>query len=151
VSFRITDKDRGAAAKIREFMAARSRVKVGIFADAGSYEDGKSVLEIAAIHEFGIGQERRSFVADWADQKQGEIRAKEKALAVGYARGRLSLNDALEQLGQWGVGSIQERISAGIPPPNAPATVAKKGSSTPLIDSNTLRSSVTYRVEAGTK
>lgn len=142
MSFRITDKDNGAVARIKEFMSARSRVKVGIFGDAGSYEDGASVLEIATFHEFGIGVPRRSFIADWVDENMAEIKAKEKALAVAYARGRLTLDQALEQLGLWAVGSIRERMSAGIPPP------LEWREGTALIDTGTLWGSITHKIEA---
>lgn len=142
MSFQLRDVDHGAAKRIREFVSATKRVRVGVFGDAGSYEDGASVLEIASFHEFGIDVPRRSFIVDWFDSKQGEIKAKIKALAVAYGRGRLTLDQGLEQLGQWAVGSVQERMSAGIPPP----LVAREG--TPLIDTNLLRSSISYKVGA---
>jgi hypothetical protein len=149
VKVSVTDRDNGAKKKIKEFLAATKRVSVGIHGDAtGEYEDdGSTVLDIGAIHEFGIGVPRRSFIADWVDQKQTEIKSKIKTLAVHYARGRLTLDQALDQLGQWAVGSIQERISARIPPPLAQSTIDRKGSSVPLIDTNVLRSSISYKID----
>lgn len=149
----VTDKDKGAAELIKRFLVEIKRVTVGIHSDApGAYENGETVLNIGAIHEFGLGVPRRSFIADWFDQTQPQIRAKIKALAVAYARGKVTLDQGLNQLGQWAVGSIQERISSNIPPPLAPSTVARKGSSVALIDTGVLRSSITYKIDgkAGT-
>jgi hypothetical protein len=61
--------------------------------------------------------------------------------------GKRTSDQVLEILGQRAVGQIQERIASGIAPANAPSTVAKKGSSTPLIDTGVLRSSITYQVK----
>ena len=63
--------------------------------------------------------------------------------------GKRTKDEVLELLGQQCVGQIQERISEGIDPPNAPSTIRQKGSSTPLIDTGALRSAVNYRVNPG--
>jgi hypothetical protein len=47
------------------------------------------------------------------------------------------------------VGVIKQRIANGIAPPNSPYTIARKGSSKPLIDTGQLRNSITYQVEIG--
>jgi hypothetical protein len=108
-----------------------------------------TVGEIAAIHEFGLGTApRRSFLADWADEKRDEINAIAVKAGRAVARGTLTGEDALEQIGAWAVGSIQERMASNIPPPLAPATIKRKGSSVALIDTGQLRSSISYRVDS---
>ena len=62
-------------------------------------------------------------------------------------QGKLSAHAMLSQVGSYAVAVCQEHISAGIDPPNAESTIAKKGSSTPLVDNGTLRQSITYVLE----
>lgn len=62
-------------------------------------------------------------------------------------RGQLKADDLLGGIGSMAVGVVQEAISSGIGPANAPSTIAKKGSSKPLIDSGHMRQSVTYVIQ----
>ena len=50
-------------------------------------------------------------------------------------------------LGELVKGEVQRRIAELKTPPNAPATIARKGSSNPLIDKGVLRASATYKVD----
>lgn len=51
-----------------------------------------------------------------------------------------------EKAGLYAASEVKKFMSGGVPPPNAPSTVAKKGSSTPLIDTGQLMNSITYEV-----
>ena len=55
----------------------------------------------------------------------------------------------LETIGVIAVGKVQQYMTDLKTPPNAPSTIAKKGSSNPLIDSGAMRQSVTYVVQQG--
>ncbi len=44
-------------------------------------------------------------------------------------------------------GKVKEKITEGIPPPLRETTIARKGSSKPLIDTGTLRASITHKVK----
>ena len=125
-------------------------------AQRGGRGVGITVAQLASIHEFGSGRiPARSFVRSWFDENQRKIRgtllqlmAKEIARAIKTGR---PITDAtrtriLEQLGLQSVGQIQARISRGIAPPLKAATIERKGSSTPLIDTGQLRASVTHLV-----
>lgn len=52
----------------------------------------------------------------------------------------------MDRLGTLFEAEIVARIKSGVPPPNAPATVAKKKSTTPLIDTGDLFGSVTHQL-----
>lgn len=54
---------------------------------------------------------------------------------------------ALRQLGIIAQGDIQSEITALRSPPNSQVTIARKGSSNPLIDTGRMRQSVTYKLE----
>ena len=105
-----------------------------------------TVLEIAASNEFGLGVPRRSFIADWFDQNLQKNEQFIVRMMKAVASGKLTKERAFELIGLKFQGDIQKRISAGIPPANAPATIKAKGSSTPLIDTGQLRQSITYVV-----
>lgn len=107
-----------------------------------------TVLEVAIMNEFGTDTiPERSFIRAWVDLEGDEARKWMRALIKQVIRGAITKEVALERFGQKVQGSIQARIADGIPPPNAPATVERKGSSTPLIDTGQLRSSITYKVD----
>lgn len=58
-----------------------------------------------------------------------------------------TLEQALNRVGVIAVAEVQQYMTKLRSPANAPSTVAKKGSSNPLIDSGALRQSVDYKVE----
>lgn len=153
----IKDKDRGYR-KLRAQLAKadHDQVTVGIFAAEGDQihegdplADPQTILEVATANEFGIGRPERSFIRAWVDQSESQIRKKIKELLGWIVKGKISEAQAMNYLGLWAQGEIQKRIAAGIDPPNAPRTVALKGSSTPLINTGQLRSSITYQIGGG--
>jgi hypothetical protein len=135
-------KEYGAVADVRGVAGGKLRV-------AGSGDSAlATVLEVAIFNEFGTNSiPARSFLRAWFDENREKIGTTAAKLMKSVVKGERTRDEVLELLGQWAVGQIQLRISAGIGPPNAASTVAQKGSSKPLIDSGVLRSSVTYRVD----
>lgn len=69
-----------------------------------------------------------------------------KAAAIGHGAAPIKTN-ALRRLGVKVKGDIQDEIDAWSTPPNAPSTIAKKGSSNPLIDTGAMKSAVGWEVE----
>lgn len=125
------------------------RVKIGVFQSSGSEPDGISIVELAAIHEFGspaANIPERSFLRATFDGKKAELQKVTATLAKKIMTGKITISHALDVLGQWGVSAIKRRITegAGIPPPNAPATLKAKDSTRTLVDSSHLLNSITY-------
>lgn len=58
-----------------------------------------------------------------------------------------NLEKALNRVGVVAVSKVQQYMTDLRSPANAPSTIAKKGSSNPLIDKGVLRQSVTYKVQ----
>jgi hypothetical protein len=156
VSVQVKDVDHGYAKMLRavhELAEGKTSVVVGIL-DAGgarSHPGGSTVLEIGVDNEFGTvtasGETHvpsRSFVRAWFDENKTEGHKKLTALLRQVIAGKLTEDQALEQFGAWAQGSMQARMARGIPPPNAPSTVRRKGSSTPLISTGQLRSAVSH-------
>lgn len=104
----------------------------------------KTLVEIAALHEFGApsqGIPRRSFLRDWLNLNESRVaRTLQAIITQGDWR------KGLLRFGAWCVGEVQKRISKGISPANAPSTIQRKGSSKPLIDTGQLRSSIAFAV-----
>lgn len=158
---RIRDQDRGyRALKQRLFGPSKTKVAVGILTgDGGHAEDSHkgdekgaalTLLEVAIENEFGgpNGNDppERSFIRDWFDGVEPRKREELITLMQAVIKGRYTREQILELMGQRCVGEIQERIAQHIPPPNAPATIRQKGSSTPLIRYGQLRAGLTYAV-----
>lgn len=129
------------------------KLKVGIFSDEDSEET--SYVMIGRVHEFGVTIQRgegriiipeRSFIRSTFEENSDKWVAFLKQQAQLVARLSLPPKVAWERLGALIVADIQEKITDISSPPNAPSTIKKKGSSSPLIDSGSLRQRITYRV-----
>jgi hypothetical protein len=135
--------------------AKDTRVRVGVLESKGGSTGVEgaeiSLAELAAIHEYGApgaGIPARSFLRETFQGSGGRealvnFLAK---LAKGVISERVEVEKALDMLGAWAVAAIKNRIKAHIDPPNAPATIAAKGSSTPLVDTGQLINSITWEV-----
>lgn len=144
-------RDHGYNALLKRLSGGAKHVTVGIHEAEGAQTEDEgdiTVAEVAAMHELGLGQEERSFVRGYVDDNEEVIAGQLKKLGEAVVKGQLpSTEQALERFGLVTVAGMQARISAGIEPANKPSTVAKKGSSTPLIDDGVMRSAITHKVE----
>lgn len=139
--------------KTLDFFADKGgEITVGLHGDegAGSHDEksGLSTAEIGEAHEFGLGVPQRSFIRAWFDENQSEIERVlnsqiTKALSEGH-----DLDWGLERVALWAQADMQKRIVDGIKPDNHPMTIARKGSSTPLIDTGVLKASLLAYVNA---
>ncbi|MED4551218.1 hypothetical protein P9305_00705 [Lysinibacillus capsici] len=125
-------------------------IEVGIFGSSGA-----EYVMIAEVQEFGITirKERgsivipeRSFLRSTFDDKNNEWFKFMRKQMEHVINGRINAQMLCERLGAKMVGDIQEKLTDINSPPNAPATIAKKGSSNPLIDTGGLRQRITYKV-----
>jgi len=125
-------------------------VKVGVFGEKGSASRGNITnADIGANAELGIGQPQRPWLSGYVDETESEKRRQLGIIAKRALEGKSEILKDLDVFGAVIVGEIQERISAGIPPENSERTKARKGSSTPLIDTGQFRSSITHEVVKG--
>lgn len=159
MSASISDRDHGLKALVERIgKLSKASVRVGVLEDRGaeakSTDDGAAstmtVIEVATIHEFGApaaGIPARSFLRGTVDEQMAEIRADQHKIAVAVISGKLDLRRGLDQLGARIAAKIQQRIARGIQPPLNARTIARKGSSKPLVDTGQLRSSISWEVE----
>lgn len=129
--------------------AVKKTLTVGVHDDAGGgAHGGGTVIDVATKNEFGLGVPQRSFIGAWADERRAMHEDHLVKLGEALVKGTVKdVKFGLAQLGEVYVGEVQSRIAGGIAPPNAPSTIARKGSSTPLIDTGVLRSSIAAKVD----
>lgn len=157
-SSKFTDTDLGADALARWMRdAGRKSVRVGVLSDSpkkdkDGEETGISLVEVAAVHEFGApsaGVPQRSFVRATADAEKAEIDRLQEVLGAQMLNGEVTEDVALSRLGAKVASMMQARITTNIPPPLKPETVDRKGSSVALVDTGQLKASITFAVESG--
>jgi hypothetical protein len=135
----------------RNAKAKGAQVRVGVFGSETHEGTDLTLVELAAIHEFGspaANIPERSFIRRTLDAKHDEIKKYLKEAAKSVVEGKTPLQRALNLLGTWAAREIKKTITQGpgIPPPLRPATIAHKKSSRPLVDTGQLKNAITYVV-----
>ena len=151
----VKDTDRGFKAlqkRLKDVQSGKGwQITVGVHDDAGIHKDSSmSVADIAMIHEFGAPAANipaRSFLGAWFDQHGVELFKKTAPDLVAYIAGKMPKLQVLARVGSRAVAGIQARMARGIAPPLKQATIDRKGSSVPLIDTGQLRTSITWTVK----
>lgn len=116
----------------------------------GSTKDMKGIIKIATINEFGTDDGRipaRPFVSTSADEQKQKIKQLKEMYYKRILDGKETVKSSLDKMGLWMVGKIKRKITTLNNPPNAPATIAKKGVDNPLIDSGQMRASTQHKTE----
>lgn len=146
----LIDRDLGMKAIMRAIRKAGDVVvDVGLIEPKGTQAHpdavGRTVAQLGATHEFGVGVPERSFIRATVDSNKGKI---ERTLAesAGRIAARVPVQVALGKVGKDVERMIDKRIESNIPPPLSPITIAKKGHDLALVDSGTLRASVDSKV-----
>jgi hypothetical protein len=114
-------------------------------------EQGEDLIRYAAANEFGTARiPERSFLRSTVDREQtayvGELT---QAIDAYIDQGRDAAIVDLKRLGVRAVGDVQTTIRELREPINKESTVARKGSSNPLIDTGRMRQSIDYVVVEG--
>lgn len=149
MTMKITGLQRTRRALRREIEKLRTPyfALVGIHQSAGMEPktDGMTVATLGAVQHFGDG--KKIPARPWLD-KGAEAGTKEYLDTVreGIVDG-LDARRIMAHVGNEAEGAIKQYITDLKDPPNSPATIAKKGSSDPLVDTGHMRNSVTSTVE----
>lgn len=131
---------------------AQERVKVGVI-DGGRSHGGITMGELAAIHEFGApaaGIPARSFLRFTFQTRASDLSALTERLARGLLSEKLDVEQAFGLLGAWSVAAVKRSITARLIRPQliesdaGRRTIARKGSSTTLVDTGQLINSITW-------
>lgn len=138
--------------KLHALSKQPSQVKVGLPAGSMNYPDGTNLIMVAVVNEFGSVDGRipeRSFLRSTVVTKRDVFKKFWRSnRAKNLLTGKADAKPLLELLGQLAQAEVQKTILEVSEPPNAPATIAAKGSSNPLNDTGVLRQSIRYEVDA---
>lgn len=113
------------------------------FLEGVTYSDGMSVPMVASLNEFGTYNiPPRPFFRNAINKNSDKW-------------GKIFLQGMQKQNAKNAFGLLGERIRKDIvqsindtnEPPNSPVTIARKGSSKPLVDTGLMRASVNYRIK----
>lgn len=160
----------GTTERLFKTLTEKYRITIGIHAEEGGADksvipaktereraevgEGKAqptLIEVASWHEFGIGNPRRSFVADWFDQEQDSNQSVIRAIVLAGIKERRSLATGIQRFSFYAVGKMQARIVAGIAPELTKETKRRKkrlsgqAKDTPLILTGQLKSAIRGR------
>lgn len=105
---------------------------------------------IAGVQEYGSpkqGIPARPFMRPAVDENIDRLNELKVRLFGKLIDGYVTGEQALGLLGEFLVSKVRKKITTITTPPLAPATIARKRSSKPLIDSGQMRASVQYIVK----
>jgi len=118
--------------------------------DIGILSDEDENLRIyASANEFGTRNghiPERSFIRSAVDEGGSQIDQRADQIYGRIIDGKLSKREGLAQMGEFIQRLVTRKITTLRHPPNAPATVVRKGSSNPLIDSGRMRASIRWQL-----
>jgi hypothetical protein len=115
------------------------------FPSGANYEDGTPVATVAAIQEFGAPAVKipaRPFMQPTVRQKKDEWVKIVAEYLPQVALGKTTAFYVLDLVGRVAAADIKVTISNVYSPPNSPATIKRKGSSKPLIDTGLMLATV---------
>lgn len=141
IGMSVKDTDHGFKATLADFAKTNVDVVVGVLGSAGESE-----VIIAAVHEFGSQDghiPQRSYLRSTIDDRRGEIF---DLLELQLKKSKPEV--AAGRIGMQVVSMVRERIRDRISPALKPATIKRKGSDIPLIDTGRLLQSITSEVRA---
>lgn len=140
-----------AVGRVANNLEKASVVVVGLPKGSNAYPDGTSVIEVGAVHEFGVGRvPQRSFLRSTIFENKRKYRDFIAALAKKMAKGTPA-STAMGLLGTKVQSDVQAKFTDNDWPPLSEKAAAgrrnkNKGSITPLVDTGHLRQSITYEV-----
>lgn len=156
----VRDTDHGWAAAIRNMkrLGGNKKVQVGILGRVGGrlvgHNSGLNRATLMAIHEFGAPAANipeRAPIRRTYDRNLARYAAQLEAGVARILAGGATLDQVLDALGAQMALDVRNAIRGSqLPPPNAPSTIAKKGSAIPLIDYGELITSIGHEVVYGT-
>jgi len=115
------------------------KIQVGVLGDG-------DLAVIAGANEFGVPGRipERAFLRITMDKKDTISKAVRFAERI-FDRNQ-DPNQILDAMGASLVSSVQDTIESNIAPPNAEATIKKKGSAKTLQDTGRLKQGITYKI-----
>lgn len=145
ISDRITPEGRRFQQMLKDL--SDLEVRVGFQKGDAVESDGTDICDVAAWNELGtVNIPSRPFLRKSVDENEGKINSFLQSKKDDLIRGS-SAEQVLKEIGIFQKDLIQEKTTEGRFTPNSEATIRRKGSSKPLIDTGRMRQSVNYTVK----
>lgn len=138
VKLNVVEKDTGweaFQALVRDIQRSGAHVKVGVLEGVGTGSDkregGVTNAELAAIHEFGTADghiPERSFLRSTFNLNMPAYLQNLRTLLTKVLAGEITVEKVFNVMGARISTDVKKYITtgAGVPPPNAPSTLARK-------------------------
>ena len=143
MAVKIKDRETADGKRLSQALKELKELQVRIGVQAGaSYPDGTSVVDVAMWNELGtVHIPSRPFIRNSVDTHADEINADLEKAAKSLVNGS-SVEGILNRLGERHTNRMVKEIKNGDFVPNSPATVKRKKSDKPLIDTGNLWQSI---------
>jgi hypothetical protein len=145
------DKETPAGRRLRQQLEQLSKLEVRVGFQHGKEKDkdtGADIADVAMWNELGtVHSPPRPFLRQSVDNNASRITAMCKAQLQRIIKGEATAEEVLKQIGMMQKAFVQDTISSGQFTPNAPATVEKKDSDQPLIDTGHMMQSVDFVIQ----
>lgn len=152
VTFRETEARTTTAGRdFERVLDAADGAAVWVGLRASTPEADSELITYASANEFGTRDghvPERSFMRSTVDEQRTSYSGV-LASVLRVADSVSALERGLGRLGLRGVRDVQRKITSNVPPPNAPSTVRRKGSTGTLRDTGRLRQSIDFEVTLG--
>lgn len=135
-------------------LSSKPYVKVGYPAESGetnaakvgSVDQALKLIDVVLFMEFGTPTvPERSWIRATHDEIKEEMRSFIADLVGQIHDGTMTVERALDLMALKAINAMKKKIREGIDPPLRLATIARKGSSTPLIDKGQLLNGMTWK------
>lgn len=143
---RVQDRDRGYKNIRRNLELMKgSYTKVGIQEGSREIDGVTDLVTVATANEFGTEDiPERSFMRSTFEEEKERLVQIKAGEATAIMDGKKTVDESLSLIGEYFAGRIQAKIHSHPPPANAPATIARKGSSGTLVDSDQMAQSIRH-------
>lgn len=129
-------------------------ILIGVTQKSDKRSDGMNNATLAMIHEFGSPKHNiaeRSFLRVPLSKNQEEITTLAKEQVYKALSNGINAITPLEEIGVFSSNLCKMAITDGLTPALKPATIKRKKSSKPLIDTGNLLNSITWEIRDNDK
>lgn len=109
--------------------------------------DMSEIIQVAAVHEWGAPRKNipaRPTVRPSYDKSQKELQRFKERIYTQVMDGKMPVDQGLGLIGEWMAARTKKEITNLRVPPLKPATIRRKKSDNPLVDTGQMRASVQH-------
>lgn len=129
----------------------RGRLNTPHYESSTKDEQGPSIIDVAIKNNYGIGVPQRDFMTPSSKKWMKFFSDSLDTVRRDLMENKIDPDKFLKAMGQKGSDIISQEIIALDTPPNSPATIARKKSSNPLVDTGDMARSTTWQIRGVNK